>query len=140
MDTTKLIRQFYGLLSATGLKEMKDAMITPFGVVSSKDLSAAQLETLCARLQVILDAKNAPSRELRAARSIVLKLAQELGVWQNNGDWAKFNKWMMDSRVMGKLLYECDVAELSALAVKVRAILGKDKKKRAAEDWVARNN
>lgn len=56
-------------------------------------------------------------------RSICLHLMQELGI--DTMDWQRINDFCSHPRICGKVFAQLDIAELEALAVKLRAILRK---------------
>lgn len=107
-----------------GIDDYRKDIIHPYGVSSTADLSESQLDELIRKYTNRVDAPY----EIRKERSVVIKLLQGLGIYKNDDDWTRVNEYMMDSRICGKLLYELNVVELKALAVKLRAIENKQNK------------
>lgn len=140
MSNPAKIKQFHALLSATGLMDMKADILGGCGVESSKDLSDVQITEVINRLQRMKEARYNVPEETRRKRSIILDLLVRLGVYKNNGDWSRVNKYLMQPRIAGKLLYEMDETELDALAKKLRAILKKKEEKIQQENFWAANN
>ena len=124
MEKSIKIRRLRALWIKQGCDEYREAILEPFGVTSTKDLTEAQLEQLIKTFSH--DRKSDAPLEVRNARSVVLKLLMELGVYDNMGDWTKVNQFLMDKRIAGKLLFQMELGELKALTAKLRAILAKD--------------
>lgn len=142
LATTNQITRFHALLSQTGLKANKADMLAGFAVSSTKDLTREQIEELNNRLQEILDAKGtgqAPPT-LRKKRSIVLDLLSKMGIYKDSNSWTAVNKFLLDPRIAGKLLYEMDEVELDKLARKLRLLKRKQDSKQAELDRQAQNN
>jgi len=118
------IRQLRALWIRQGCDQYRDAILEPYGVTSTKDLTEAQLDKLIASF-THTNKSDAPL-EVRGARSLNLKLLMELGVYDNTGDWTRVNAFLMDKRIAGKLLYQMTLEELKALTVKLRAIIMKN--------------
>lgn len=124
MNKSLKIRQLRALWIRQGCDQYRDAILEPYGVTSTKDLTEAQLDKLIASF-THTNKSDAPL-EVRAARSLNLKLLMELGVYDNTGDWTRVNAYLMDKRIAGKLLYQMTIEELKALTVKLRAIIMKN--------------
>lgn len=142
LATTNQIIRFHALLSQTGLKANKADMLAGFEVSSTKDLTRDQIEELNNRLQEILDAKGtgqAPPT-LRKKRSTALDLLTKMGVYKNSNSWTAVNKFLLDPRIAGKLLYEMNEEELDKLARKLRVMKKKQEENQAEIDRQAQNN
>lgn len=140
MPETNKIIQFHTLLHKVGIMDQKEAILEGFGVTSSKDLSDLQITEVISRLQRMSDARYNVPESTRRKRSTILDLLVRLDVYKNNGDWSRVNKYLMQPRIAGKLLYEMDETELDALARKLRAILKKQEEKIQEENYWAANN
>ena len=133
------LRRFYGLLKSAGAAANKEDILAGYGVESAKDLTPKQMDELCEGLQRIVEGrKNAPP-EIRKARSRVLFLCTDLGVF-NGRNWQHLNDFIKLPRIAGKLLYECDLTELDALNKKLRAMLKKRLERITAENEQALKN
>lgn len=142
LATTNQIIRFHALLNQTGLKANKADMLAGFEVSSTKDLTRDQIEQLNTRLQEMLDAKGTgqASPSIRKKRSTALDLLTKMGVYKNSDSWVAVNKFLLDPRIAGKLLYEMDEEELDKLARKLRLLKKKQEDKQEEIDRQAQNN
>lgn len=83
---------------------------------SLKEMSVKEYTALC----MAVEAMNGSRDELKARRSIVLKLMQELGV--DTTDWAQINDFCRHPRITGKEFGRLSIEELMELATKLRKI------------------
>ncbi len=83
---------------------------------SLKEMSVKEYTALC----MAVEAMNGSRDELKARRSIVLKLMQELGV--DTTDWAQINDFCRHPRISGKAFGRLSIEELMSLATKLRSI------------------
>jgi hypothetical protein len=113
------------LLWKLGATENKPDFLKEYGALSTTDLSDDEIDHLIERLQKSIDNKFNSSKEIRYWRSCVLSLLNKCGVYVTNNDWENVNRYMLDSRICGKLLYELDVHELKTLCIKLRSIAAK---------------
>lgn len=135
------LRRFYALLDKAGMKAHKDDILSGYGVDSVKSLSQAELSELCTRLSHICAEKViSADKERRIWRSNVLTMLQKIGIYADNQDWSRVNKFLMQPRISGKLLYELSIEELKALHRKLLAIYRKDQERKQKNDWLATNN
>lgn len=139
-ETKTLIRRFYGLLAEKNLRHQKDALLDGFGVESTKDLTINQLLALIETLTRIESPKTEVSKELREARSAVLKALETLDVKAINNNWDHVNNYLKQPRIAGKVLYQCTVEELKALIPKLKIIARKRKARIDEENRLAANN
>lgn len=140
MSNPAKIRQFHALLSEVGVMDQKEAILEGYGVTSTKHLSDVQITEVINRLQRMKDARYTAPESTRRKRSTILDLLVRLGVYKNNGDWSRVNAYLMEPRIAGKLMYEMDETELTALARKLRAILQKQEERIQEETYWAANN
>ena len=110
------------LLWKLGASESKLDFLSEYGVTSTTDLSDDEIDHLIERLRKSVENKYHSGSELRQWRSNALALMNKCGVYVTNNDWASVNRFMLDKRICGKLLYELGVDELKTLCVKLRAI------------------
>ena len=83
---------------------------------SLKEMTVKEYTALC----MAVEAMNGGRDELKARRSIVLKLMQELGV--DTTDWAQINDFCRHPRITGKEFGRLCIEELMELATKLRSI------------------
>lgn len=142
LATSNQIARFHTLLSKTGLTANKADMLAGFEVNSTKDLTREQIEVLNTRLQEILDEKSDEKTPLaiRRKRSTILDLLTQMGIYKGSSAWTAVNKFLLDPRIAGKLLYEMDEVELDKLARKLRLLKRKQDSKQAELDRQAQNN
>jgi hypothetical protein len=121
MEAIKNKRQhLYFLLKNNNLLQAKEHILAGYGVEHISDLSEALLDEAIARIIDIAIAKEAiASREVRMWRHKILRKMSE---FMNTTDWSNVNTFMLDKRVAGKHLYECNVSELKVLLRKISKI------------------
>jgi len=122
------------LLYKLGALDSKADMLASYGVTSLTDLSYEQLSELTSRLLKAVNNRYDVPDNVRKWRSNVLTQLNRCGVYNTNNDWSDVNRFMLNPRIAGKLLYELDLQELQALCVKLRAIA--DKKEVEARNTV----
>lgn len=131
-------RRFHLLVRQAGLSDAeKTALLDPFGVESSKDLTAEQLAEICDALQRDIDAMRNPAPAIRRKRSKVLDLLTQLGIYKPGGSWAPVNQFLEQPRIAGKRLYLLDEAELKTLIDKLHAFLRRRQKEQEKENQTA---
>lgn len=142
MTTTDRIRTFHALLANVGIMDQKSAILEGYGVESTKDLSDEQLNEVNDRLRQMQDSKNEAPLAIRRKRSTVLERLEILGVYKPNDKkkWERVNAYLLQKRICGKLLYELNEKELTALAVKLRVIAKKQAEAIQEDNFLAANN
>jgi len=131
------VRKLRALWHKQGIDHLREAILEPYGAKSTSDLTERDLDELIDRFT---QKKNRLDEEVRSWRSVILKQLTQMGIYDNNGDWSRVNRFMMDSRIAGRMLYELSVEELKALSIKLRSISEKMDKSRAEEARMARDN
>lgn len=134
------IRRFHALLAKTGKMAAKQDILAGYGVSSTKDLMAEDLDELIKVLQNAESQKPDTPRHIRRRRSIVLDLLSKIGIYNDNRDWEKVNNFLLQPRIAGKLLYHMNEDELKALCRKLHSILKKKIEKQEHEEFFAKNN
>lgn len=134
------IRRFHALLAKTGRMSAKADMLAGYGVTSTKDLYAEELDELIAYLEKIEVEKKEPPKHIRKLRSTVLDVLAKMGVYSDSGDWQQVNNFLSQPRIAGKLLYEMNEEEMKFLVRKLHAILKKKIEKQQREEFFAKNN
>lgn len=137
-DRNKLMRHFYALLKETGLENNKADMVEAYGVESTKELSVEQLDELVQRLTDIKHEQT--DKKIRKLRSQVLDLLTKLGIYKDTSSWTRVNKYLMNPRIAGKLMYEMNEEELQKLIKKLRVIHIKQEEKIQQDKFWASNN
>ena len=133
------LRRFYALLKQAGVAANKTDILAGFGVESTNDLTVKQLDELLETLQRLADSRHQASPEVRKARSRVLTICTDLGVFVKN-DWKKLNAFIIQPRIAGKLLYDCSLEELQVLNRKLSKMLRDRVANIEQEDTMATNN
>jgi hypothetical protein len=139
------LKRLHAALRGAGLTDHKDAMLESYGVSSSKDLTEAQCAELVQRLNASQRGRKPASDEIRQARSRVLLQAERYGVYDSSVKssaerWKPFNRFMLDNRIAGKLLYQLGLDELRALERKLRKLVRQQEEKAADEAFQVINN
>jgi len=141
MDKKLKIKTFHGLLARTGLMSYKEDMLASYGVESTLDLELWELDELINKLrQQESEQKREHDAELRNLRSTILTILQRMGIYQDNGSWERVNKYLMNPRISGKVLYRHTADEMRELIRKLRTIERKQKANKANIDRMVINN
>lgn len=119
-------------LANAGVMHEKDSILSGFGVKSTKELTAKQLDELINRFKdsaVVGDKRPVVSADVKKQRSVALGNMQTLGVFKGETNWDLVNAFLSKDTICGKLLYELDLVELKRLNRKlfgmIRARLSK---------------
>lgn len=149
ITATAKIKRIHALLANTGLMHSKhDILHHSYGVESTTQLTLEQMDHFIDRLQSLQGKRKQASDDIRRARSVVLRILSRMGIMDSQDpsiqyvptDWKRVNAYLSDSRICGKLLYECNLQELKALAEKLRMIERKERTKQHKLEWLAKNN
>ena len=124
MTKNAKIVQFHAMLAKLGALESKDDIKAAYGVDSIKDLTERQLDEVIANLQRGMYGGDT-NKLIRSWRSYVLTQLNRCGVYVTNDDWSRVNNYLLDSRICGKLLKDCNLQELKDLHKKLLAIANK---------------
>jgi len=141
-EIAKKIKLFHTLLHATGTMPNKRDMVGSYNVESTTELTEVQLDELNDRLFKLKKVKySETSAEIRELRSQVMVQLNRCGVYQDQNDWEAVNRFLLDKRVAGKLMYEMNIGELRKTAKKLRLIADKKiaRDKAAIKDNVSLN-
>jgi len=133
-------RQFNVLLNHLGIRKNKYDLLDGYSVESTKDLSDEELDNLIMRLQGMLHNRFDADLETKRWRSNVLTLCNKYGIYATNNDWERINKFLMNPKIAGKLLYEMNIGEMKALCTKLRKIIKKQEAKVGREKQLAKLN
>ena len=141
-DNKKLkIKTFHALLARLGIMSYKADMLCGYGVESTSQLEAWELDELIQRLRDEEQARrHKHDAELRSLRSIALTVLQRMGIYKDTHSWRRVNEYLLNPRIAGKLLYDCNSDELRALIKKLRGIERKHQDKKSETDRLILNN
>lgn len=128
MNVSEKRIQIHRLLWKLGLLESKVDILCNYGVKSTVDLSDNQVDELIARLKNSINNRYNVPNDVRTWRSNALSLINMCGIYANNNDWSNVNRFMLNPRICGKLLYELTVEELKDLCRKLRVVAAKKEK------------
>lgn len=142
--TTRKIVRFRMLLKELKLEHQKEAILSPYGVVSTKLLSIEQLDECIAALeQKQATHKKDTPYHIRRLRSRILDLLVQIGI-ENNGDkqqyWERVNKYLSNPRIAGKLLYEMNEEELKKCVNKLHMVRKETERRIQDEQFWATHN
>ena len=126
--------RFYTLLSRMPYKgdkeDLKRSLVSEFShgrTGSIKDVTWQEYNAMCAAME-----RTTPSQERdrwkeerRRARSVCLKLMQQIGVDTTN--WNTVNRFCISPKIAGAKFRELDIEDLGHLSLKLRMILKKQK-------------
>jgi len=117
------IQVLHALLAHLGLMRSKYDLLASYGVESTTMLSDGDLDELIVRLRGMQqDGDRAADERLRKLRSQVLTDLNKIGIYGHSGDWHRVNAYLQEPKICGKLLYECNEAELKMLHRKLLSI------------------
>lgn len=141
MDRKFYYRKMHVLLEHLGIEHSKQYLLEGYGVGHANELSDIDLEDIVNRLTSMLDAhagRSAP--ELRRWRSILLSLLNKYGVYATNKDWSNVNRFLLNKKISGKLLYEMDIPEIQETCIRLRIIVSKREAIMKKNDRLAKLN
>jgi hypothetical protein len=121
-----LYAKMHAIIKELHLERAKPALLAGYGVEHTNQLSEADLKDLVKRLDEMQHDKifaGSSDPEVRRWRSTLLSLLNKYGVYGTSDDWSHINRFLLDPRVCGKLIYQMTIEELKATCVRVRAIL-----------------
>lgn len=118
MGAERNYARFYGLLKKLpGADKETLVYCTTCGRTTSlREMTSEEYDELCASMEELTGWKV----QLKKARSVCLKLMQQLGV--DTTDWARVDNFCLNSRLAGKPFRNISIEELEDLAVKLRTI------------------
>lgn len=121
------VRRINTLMSACRLVPNRPDILALWNATGYEELSDGELVEVQAFMEVAHRMKTTPAPEaIRRLRSQVLTHLMKIGVYTLPEEWAKVNRFLLQKRICGRLLYMLDTGELQALVRKLRAI--RDKK------------
>jgi len=125
MEISEKRVMIHRLLYKLGALENKGDILKGYGVESTTELTDGQIDTLIARLKDSLNKRSEAPSDMRKWRSNVLTQLNKCGVYATNNDWTAVNRFILNPRICGKLLYELNVQELKNLYKKLLMVAEK---------------
>lgn len=125
---TRNYARFYALLKQMPGKVEKDDLIWQFTGLrtnSLRDMTAGEYDSLIHHMVGIVEQNKPDEQKIKKLRSGILTRLQRHGV--NTTDWAAVNRFMLDSRIAGKALYQMSIDEMQRLIPRLEQILIKDR-------------
>ncbi|MGQ1889157.1 hypothetical protein ACT29H_01820 [Thermophagus sp. OGC60D27] len=129
MNIKRKRQLLHALLFKLGALPNKKDILSSYGVTSTTELTEQQLDDLIERLKIAINKRYNTTRTIRQWRSNVLVMLNKCGVYADNNDWERVNKFLLDKRIAGKMLYEMNIEELKTLYRKLASIAKKRKEK-----------
>ena len=124
MDRNLMYRKMHAMLRELRMTCAKPHILAGYGVDHTNELSDEDLKHLVDRLEEMkTNRMNYQDTELKHWRSVLMTLLNRYGVYATADDWNHVNRFLLDKRVSGKLLYEMSLDEVKQCCVRVRAIL-----------------
>jgi len=131
----QLVRRLRASWIKQGIDKHREHILSGYGVESTADLTVPQLEELI----TIYNPKQPPPEAIRKLRSIVLKILTSMGIYID-GNWDEVNRYMLDPRICGKVLYQLNENELQVLIRKLNSIADKKEEKDAYMKRISKLN
>jgi len=125
MDIKQKRRVAHALMYKAGALPNKRDILAGYGVESSKDLTDRQMDELIERLKEAVSKRKTTPPDVRQWRSNVMTMLNKCGVYADQNDWQRVNKFLLDKRIAGKLLYEMTVPEMKELHRKLASVARK---------------
>lgn len=119
-----ILKKYYKFATKELGDELKEGIVAQFTdnrTTSLREMTQKEYDTMCATLEGTTAKLLKSARDtLRRQRSVCLHLMQQIGV--DTTDWARINNFCQHPRIVGKPFAQISTEELTALAVKLRAI------------------
>ena len=133
MDVKQKRKQLHHLLFKIGAAENKKDFLANYGVESSTELSESTLDEIIQQLQLAAFQKREATAKTRHWRSNVLTLLNKCGIYNTNNDWCDVNRFLLNPRISGKVLYMHSIEDMQTLCKKLRIIAIKKADQRKKE-------
>jgi hypothetical protein len=124
----QLTQKLMAIWTSLGINNIRKDIIKPYGVISTTELSIEQLTGLINAFSV--QYRDEPTASERKLRSQVMVLLTRYGVYESQDDWHKVNKFLMNPRIAGKLLFQMSETETQALIRKLHSMCDAQEKKK----------
>lgn len=121
--------KFYALLKqmpGPDMEQVKESLVWQFTgmrTYSLREMKTGEYEEMTRYMQGVIDRK--PDEQIvKKLRSGILHRLQKHGV--NTTNWDDVNRFLLNPRIAGKMLFQMDVEEMRELTGKLESILDKD--------------
>lgn len=134
MDASETLRKSHikhimSLTSACGLRGCRDLLAARYGHTEISELELDEATHLREWVERAYRGRTTePAPAIRRRRSKCLTLINKLGIYVDNNDWTAVNRFLINLRGVGQLLYMMDADELDALERRLYGMLHKAKK------------
>lgn len=124
--------KFYALLKqmpGSDVEQVKENLVWQFTgmrTYSLREMKAGEYEEMTRYMQGVIDRKP-DERTVKKLRSGILHRLQRHGV--NTTNWDEVNRFLLNPRIAGKMLFQMNVEEMRELTGKLESILDKDTKR-----------
>ncbi len=124
--------KFYALLKqmpGVDMEQVKESLVWQFTglrTCSLREMTGKEYMEMIRYMEGVIERKP-DERVVKKLRSGILHRLQKHGV--DTTSWDAVNRFLLNPRVAGKLLFEMNVEEMQALTGKLEAILEKDRQK-----------
>lgn len=117
------VRRINTLMSACRLIPNREDILALWDARNYDELTDEEILALQAYMELAHRMKTTPAPDnIRRLRSQVLAHLTKIGMYASPQDWTRINRFLLQRRICGKLLYMLDAAQLQALVRKLRAI------------------
>lgn len=124
--------KFYALLKqmpGTDMEQLKESLVWQFTgmrTYSLREMTAGEYKEMTRYMEGVIERKP-DERVVKKLRSAILHRLQKHGV--NTTSWDDVNRFLLNPRVAGKMLFQMDVEEMQNLIGKLERILEKDRRR-----------
>lgn len=120
------IKHIMSLTSACGLRACRDLLAGRYGHAEIGDLTLSEATHLREWVERAYRGRTTdPTPAIRRRRSKCLTLINKLGIYVDNDDWTAVNRFLINLRGVGQLLYMMDADELDVLEKRLYGMLHK---------------
>lgn len=127
-EHSRKVRAIRAIWHKMGIDQYRADILSAYGVISTKDLTNAQLDELIKKYS---QEYNRPANDdIRRLRSEILTLLQKLGIYATNNDWTAVNNYLLSDKIAGKLLMHLSIDEMLKLRKKLHSITDKNEVKK----------
>jgi hypothetical protein len=126
-EKRKLTQNLMAVWVSLGIADMRRQIIAKYGVESTTQLTEQQLDMLLHEFSAKYQQE--PTAEVRRQRSEVMTLLTRYGTYSSADDWARVNRFLIDKRIAGKLLFQMSVEEMQVLKRKLHKLIADKERK-----------
>lgn len=117
------IRRINTLMSACRLIPNREDILALWDARTYDELTDEEIIQLQGFMELAHRTKTTPAPDnIRRLRPQVLAHMTKIGMYASPEDWQKVNRFLLQKRICGQLLYMLDAGQLQALVRKLRAI------------------